>query len=83
MRRIFDIFKLVLAVALLVLTSCSGLYTPQSDESESGSATLRVSLQDDSRTALPEFDKETLTYISLTYWNEDEYEPVGSWTSIQ
>ncbi|MBO4321315.1 MAG: InlB B-repeat-containing protein [Treponema sp.] len=83
MRRLFDIFKLVFATALLFFTSCSGLYAPQYDDSESGSATLRVSIQDEMRTALPEFDKESLTYITLYYWNDVDYETVGSWTSIQ
>ncbi|MBP5358893.1 MAG: InlB B-repeat-containing protein, partial [Treponema sp.] len=83
MRKLFDFFKLVFAAALLVLTSCSGLYTPQSEDSESGSATLRVSIQDNTRTALPEYDKESLTYIAMTYWNDVDWEPVGSWTSIQ
>ncbi|MBP5358532.1 MAG: InlB B-repeat-containing protein, partial [Treponema sp.] len=87
MKRKFDFFKLVFAAifaaALLIFTSCSGLYTPQSDDSMSGSATLNVSIYDETRTALPEFDMDSLTYIYLNYWNNDDYETVGSWTSIQ
>ncbi|MBP5442935.1 MAG: InlB B-repeat-containing protein, partial [Treponema sp.] len=82
MKRRLNFFKLVFAAAFLIFTSCSGLYTPQSDDSKSGSATLKVSIRDEMRTALPEFDMDSLTYIYLNYWNDDDYETVGSWSSV-
>lgn len=82
MKRRFNFFKLVFAAAFLIFTSCSGLYTPQSDDSKSGGATLKVSIRDEMRTALPEFDMDSLTYIYLNYWNDDDYETVGSWSSV-
>lgn len=82
MKRRLNFFKLVFAAAFLIFTSCSGLYTPQSDDSKSGSAILKVSIRDEMRTALPEFDMDSLTYIYLNYWNDDDYETVGSWSSV-